>query len=252
MAKAKSVFVCAECGASALKWMGMCPSCGEAGTLSEQAAERGARAAGPAASPVLLAEIEAREVERVAPDLNCGAARALRQQYSETPPLCDVIEQRENRLSVPEFRCLGEITALAALHRERDRATRGDRVDPEFVTAAGRRQHQVRIRDAAQRPEREQALVFDARLAVSTESIDVAAADRAARARRPLCAGSVGRLAVEMFDGQFFRVVELARLEIPGGERGDPIERSEVGCRSELAVFRRGGSEGALRQIPRE
>ena len=69
MAKAKSVFVCAECGATALKWMGMCPSCGEAGTMSEQAAERGARASGPAASPVALAEVEAREVERLATGL---------------------------------------------------------------------------------------------------------------------------------------------------------------------------------------
>jgi DNA repair protein RadA/Sms len=72
VAKPKSVFVCAECGASALKWMGMCPSCGAAGTLSEQAAERGARSgrdAGPAASAVPLAEIEAREVERVATGL---------------------------------------------------------------------------------------------------------------------------------------------------------------------------------------
>jgi DNA repair protein RadA/Sms len=70
MAKAKSVFVCSECGASAPKWMGMCPSCGEAGTLSEQAAERGgARAAGPAASPVPLAEIEAREDERISTGL---------------------------------------------------------------------------------------------------------------------------------------------------------------------------------------
>ncbi|HEX5091938.1 MAG TPA: DNA repair protein RadA [Burkholderiales bacterium] len=65
MAKAKSVFVCSECGATALKWMGLCPSCGEAGTMSEQAAERGARAAGPAASPVPLAEVEAREAARV-------------------------------------------------------------------------------------------------------------------------------------------------------------------------------------------
>jgi DNA repair protein RadA/Sms len=69
VAKPKSVYVCAECGASALKWMGMCPSCGAAGTLSEQAAERGARASGPAASPVPLAQIEAREVERVATGL---------------------------------------------------------------------------------------------------------------------------------------------------------------------------------------
>jgi len=65
MAKAKSVFVCSECGATALKWMGMCPSCGAAGTLSEQAAERGARAAGPAGSPVRLAEVDAREAARV-------------------------------------------------------------------------------------------------------------------------------------------------------------------------------------------
>ena len=72
MAKAKSVFVCSECGATALKWMGMCPSCGEAGTLTEQAAERGrvgARAAGPAASPVALARVEARETERLSSGL---------------------------------------------------------------------------------------------------------------------------------------------------------------------------------------
>ncbi len=65
MAKAKSVFVCSECGANALKWMGLCPSCGEAGTMTEQAAERGSRAPGPAASPVPLAEVEAREAERL-------------------------------------------------------------------------------------------------------------------------------------------------------------------------------------------
>ncbi len=69
MAKAKSVFVCSECGAAALKWMGMCPSCGEAGTLSEQAAERGVRSTGPAASPVALAQVEAREAERLSSGL---------------------------------------------------------------------------------------------------------------------------------------------------------------------------------------
>jgi DNA repair protein RadA/Sms len=72
VAKAKSVFVCAECGATALKWMGMCPSCGEAGTLSEQAAERGrggTRTAGAPASPVALARVEAREAERLSSGL---------------------------------------------------------------------------------------------------------------------------------------------------------------------------------------
>ena len=69
MAKAKSVFVCTQCGATALKWMGMCPSCGEAGTLAEQAAERGARSSGPAASPVALSRVPARETERLSSGL---------------------------------------------------------------------------------------------------------------------------------------------------------------------------------------
>jgi DNA repair protein RadA/Sms len=71
MARAKSVFVCSECGATALKWMGLCPSCGEAGTMSEQAAERGGARVrlGPAPAPVPLAGVEAREAERIATGL---------------------------------------------------------------------------------------------------------------------------------------------------------------------------------------
>ena len=63
--KAKSAYVCSECGAVALQWFGSCPSCGAAGTLSEAAAERsGPRAARNAARPVPLEEIEIREVAR--------------------------------------------------------------------------------------------------------------------------------------------------------------------------------------------
>jgi DNA repair protein RadA/Sms len=69
MARAKSAYVCSSCGATALKWMGMCPSCGEAGTLCEQAAERGVRSSGPAAAPVALARVEARESERLSSGL---------------------------------------------------------------------------------------------------------------------------------------------------------------------------------------
>jgi DNA repair protein RadA/Sms len=67
MAKAKTAYVCSDCGASALQWFGSCPSCGAAGTLSETVAERGAptrNRGGPA--PVALADIPAREVERLA------------------------------------------------------------------------------------------------------------------------------------------------------------------------------------------
>ena len=68
MARAKSAYVCSECGASALQWFGSCPSCSAAGTLTETAMEKPAqhRYAGKAASAVALEEIEASEHERIA------------------------------------------------------------------------------------------------------------------------------------------------------------------------------------------
>ena len=73
MAKARSVYVCSECGASALQWFGICPSCGAGNTLMETAAEgksshRYSAVAGKpaqAAAPVRLDRIETREVERL-------------------------------------------------------------------------------------------------------------------------------------------------------------------------------------------
>src|SRR5881396_3686327 len=63
MAKPKSVYACAECGATALQWFGTCPSCGAAGTLSESYAERGAKRI--ATPSVALADIEASELARI-------------------------------------------------------------------------------------------------------------------------------------------------------------------------------------------
>ena len=69
MAKVRTAYVCAECGATALQWFGACPSCGGAGTLSETIAEKpGARRyAGIAArsEPLALAEVEAKELARL-------------------------------------------------------------------------------------------------------------------------------------------------------------------------------------------
>jgi len=67
MARAKTAYVCSECGASALQWFGACPSCGAAGTLVETLAERpGARRTAHAAPRALaLDAIEARERERL-------------------------------------------------------------------------------------------------------------------------------------------------------------------------------------------
>jgi len=67
VARAKTAYVCAECGASALQWFGSCPSCGAAGTLTETRAERATaqRYAGPGAGPVPLAGIQAQELARI-------------------------------------------------------------------------------------------------------------------------------------------------------------------------------------------
>ncbi len=63
MARTKSAYVCAECGASALQWFGSCPSCGAAGTLSETVSERRSKAA--PASSVSIADIDAKDMERI-------------------------------------------------------------------------------------------------------------------------------------------------------------------------------------------
>jgi DNA repair protein RadA/Sms len=82
MARARSTYVCTECGASALQWFGICPSCGAGNTLQETAAEAKASthryssvigAVGERApsspKPVRLSRIETREVERLSTGL---------------------------------------------------------------------------------------------------------------------------------------------------------------------------------------
>jgi DNA repair protein RadA/Sms len=66
VAKPKSSYVCADCGASALQWFGSCPACGAVGTLTETVAERsGQRYAGGGRAAVSLAQVETREAERL-------------------------------------------------------------------------------------------------------------------------------------------------------------------------------------------
>ncbi len=69
MAKAKSVYTCTECGASNPKWQGQCPGCGEWNTLVEGVAEKSGghrfQSLAPPARLQTLADIEAREAERL-------------------------------------------------------------------------------------------------------------------------------------------------------------------------------------------
>jgi DNA repair protein RadA/Sms len=65
MAKAQAVhFSCAECGYSTGRWLGRCPSCGNFGTLAEEAPPVANGTA--AAKPILrLAEVEVEEASRI-------------------------------------------------------------------------------------------------------------------------------------------------------------------------------------------
>jgi len=71
MARAKSAYVCAECGASALQWFGSCPSCGVAGSLTETAIEKNTphRYAAQAVKAIALETVDAKELERIASGL---------------------------------------------------------------------------------------------------------------------------------------------------------------------------------------
>ena len=72
MAKARTQFVCSDCGSISARWSGQCTGCGQWNTLIESVVEKTSnRAAGrhkalAEASPVQnLSEIEARDVERI-------------------------------------------------------------------------------------------------------------------------------------------------------------------------------------------
>jgi DNA repair protein RadA/Sms len=64
VAKAATQFACTDCGYSAGRWFGKCPSCGEFGTLVE---ETSASAAGSrvAKAPLRLVDVKAEEAERI-------------------------------------------------------------------------------------------------------------------------------------------------------------------------------------------
>jgi DNA repair protein RadA/Sms len=71
MAKAKSLYVCTECGGQVLQWVGVCPHCNSAATIQETVAEtapagsnRYGRIA-DAGKAQRLSEVEAREESRI-------------------------------------------------------------------------------------------------------------------------------------------------------------------------------------------
>lgn len=88
MAKTKTVYVCSNCGAESIKWVGRCPSCGEWNSLKEMVIRKDAGAGSSLASaaamgfssagsvdggkskPLLLSEIAVENEPRI--DTGCG------------------------------------------------------------------------------------------------------------------------------------------------------------------------------------
>src|SRR5467141_2605642 len=106
MAKPKSVYACAECGATALQWFGSCPSCGAAGTLSESTAER--RTA--RAQPVPLEDVQVKDVPRLATGIGestllqqclSSLSDAIPSVYVSGEESADQIALRARRLAIP-------------------------------------------------------------------------------------------------------------------------------------------------------
>jgi len=91
MAKAKTVYVCTECGGQALKWQGQCPHCQAWNTLVEAVAETAAPSANrfsliaETGKLQRLSEVEAREESRVSSVLMnstaCSAADWCRARW---------------------------------------------------------------------------------------------------------------------------------------------------------------------------
>lgn len=71
MAKSKTVWYCSSCGNESLRWMGVCPACGEWNTMVEAPKEKAPKSAssgnvpGTAEAPVLLSQVDVLSVKRL-------------------------------------------------------------------------------------------------------------------------------------------------------------------------------------------
>src|SRR5438105_4325946 len=110
MAKAAVQFACVECGYSAGRWFGKCPSCGSFGTLQEEAPPPAPGAATP--KPLLrLVDVEAEEAARIP----TGVAELDRVLGGGIVPASLVLLGGEPGVGKSTLL----LTALAAISRER-------------------------------------------------------------------------------------------------------------------------------------
>jgi DNA repair protein RadA/Sms len=70
MPKARSVYICQNCGAEAPKWIGKCPACGQWNTYVEEIIQKSSKTSrskfsGPVSEPVSISEIASTAEERI-------------------------------------------------------------------------------------------------------------------------------------------------------------------------------------------
>ena len=133
---------------------------------------------------------------------------------------------------------------FGTLHGEGDRRAGRDRVEAKLVAQAGGFEDRGLIADAAQRAEREQALVFEPNRAAG-RLVDVLAADGAGGARLPGDTAS----GAERFTGKLLGGVEGSQLKVAGWQRGEAVECQQVRDGAKLAVLRRRRAERTLGEI---
>jgi len=120
--------------------------------------------------------------DTVVTDLMCGSTAALRQQVAQTLARADHVDGTQQSVAAPEPEpWLIQPFAFDALHRKRDGSARADRVKTKFIAALGRSQHRVAIANAAQRSQREQALILHADSGLSIP-VNMLATNRASHA----------------------------------------------------------------------
>ena len=172
-----------------------------------------------------------------------GATAALRQQIPDALAAANQLDRTQQRVAAREGQPrLVEPSAFDAFHGERDGAARADRVDAELVAQPRCAEHGVRIAHAAQRTQRKQALVLQADAALATDRVDVLAPDgaRDAARPRPIVRGA------ELLRRDAGGPGERAALKVARRQRAEAIERQQIGCGPELAVFRGGRAKRSL------
>ena len=122
------------------------------------------------------------KIRRLAANHLSGAARTFSEQVTQTLAARDLIQKREQDIAPAKAQLrLRDQPFLGTFHGKGDGGAGGNRVQTQLIATPRGFQDDVGIADAAERAEREQALVLEAHLAAG-RLVNMLAADGARRA----------------------------------------------------------------------